>query len=80
MYIIIYLGIHMGLTAIYQTTRCDVLNNGTVIPDKKCTNLLSSFVKGFNTEKVKADFNNLPTMIAFLMGFYVNMVVVRWWE
>ena len=79
MYAIVYLAIHLGLTAFYQSTRCDV-RNGTYYPEVKCRDWASSFVRGAGTEKIASDFNNLPTMIAFLMGFYVNMVVVRWWD
>ena len=79
-YGIIYLVIHLGLTAVYQSTRCDV-RNGTHYPEDKCRDWASSFVKKENeTNKLEMDFNNFPSIITFLMGFYVNMVVVRWWN
>ena len=31
-------------------------------------------------EKADKDFGVLPTIIALLMGFYVNLVSVRWWD
>ena len=81
MYVLLYLGIHLALTGIYQSTRCDV-RNGTFFPNDPCTTSWAQlFVKQADSEhKFEVSFNNLPTMIAFLMGFYVNMVVVRWWE
>merc|ERR1719278_1435782 len=49
--------------------------------ENDCDDWASPFVKkGDEANKFETDFNNLPTMIAFLMGFYVNMVVVRWWD
>ena len=79
-YAFIYLGLHLALTAAYQRTRCDFIN-GTLIKDSNCTDWASPFLKkGSEMNKFELDFNNLPTMIAFLMGFYVNMVVVRWWD
>ena len=79
-YVLVYLVIHLTLSGIYQSTRCDV-RNGIFLPDDNCTDWASSFVKREEkTNKFEVDFNNLPTMIAFLMGFYVNMVAVRWWD
>ena len=31
-------------------------------------------------EKADKDFGVLPTIIAMLMGFYLNLVSVRWWD
>ena len=78
-YAIIYLVIHYVLSVLYQNTRCDVVN-GIYESTSTCTDWAQSLVKGEGAKKFESDFNNLPTMIAFLMGFYVNMVVVRWWD
>ena len=79
-YVLVYLVIHLALSGIYQSTRCDV-KNGVFLPDDNCTDWASSYVKREEKiNKIEENFNNLPTMIALLMGFYVNMVAVRWWD
>ena len=54
---------------IYQENRCMDLD------DPKILCLQNSLL-----EKADKDFGVLPTIIAMLMGFYLNLVSVRWWD
>lgn len=62
--------LHYGFNFMYQSHQCYKEN----ITEETC-----EFFNPFILES-KSNFNNLPTIIAFLMGFYLNLVCSRWWD
>ena len=63
----------IGFNSLYQAHQC--YDNATITDNDKICVLFKPFM-----EEADKSFNVLPTIIAFLMGVYVNMVCSRWWD
>ena len=69
----VFPGLWVGFNYMYQYHNCciDTAKNTT---EETC-----KFFSPFILES-QSNFNILPTIIAFLMGFYLNLVCTRWWD